>query len=84
MEAQADTIIGFVEKKVKHEAEKIIASQPVPKGGNAMIPPPMSALPDMGYHNQDVINRTDILTWTSKKGHTNQVSNISGAQIDHR
>ena len=84
MAAKEDTVIGFVEKKVKKEAQKIIAAQPVPKGGNAMIPPPMSALPDMGYHQQSVINRTDILTWTSKKGHTNQVSNFSGNQVDSR
>ena len=27
-----------------------------------------------GYHGQDVINQTDILTWTSKRGHTNEIT----------
>lgn len=67
-----DPVIGFLTDELH---EKIAQS--------AMVPPPITdAHPSTKYHSQAIINRTDILTWTSQKGHTNQVSNLDGSQTD--
>ena len=59
--ASADPVLNFVREEVK---SKITSNAQIPP------PPPMDAR-NLGYHGQDVINQTDILTWTSKRGHTN-------------
>jgi len=45
----------------------------------SMVPPPtdttmVNTPKDNGYHKASTINRTDVLTWTSQRGHTNQVN----------
>ena len=67
-EAAIDPVISFVSAQVNAKIAK-----------SAMIPPPtdktmISAPASKGYHSAEAINRTDILTWTSKRGHTNQIS----------
>ena len=59
--ASADPVLNFVREEVK---AKMSANAQIPP------PPPMDAR-NLGYHGQDVINQTEILTWTSKRGHTN-------------
>ena len=71
----ADPVIGFITKAIDDRIAK-----------TAMVPPPIVDPSPEGqnYHAQSVINRTDILTWTSNKGHTNQVSGRDGQSTDSK
>ena len=67
-----DPVIGFITSEVEGRIAK-----------SAMVPPPINTnQQNPGYHSQATINRTDVLTWTSQKGHTNQVSQKDGSQTD--
>ena len=69
-----DPVIGFITQEVEGRIAK-----------SAMVAPPTKSINEKaGYHSQSIINRTDVLTWTSKKGHTNQVDSKSGSQTDSK
>jgi len=68
-----DPVIGFITSEVEGRIAK-----------SAMVPPPINTKQKTGYHSQSTINRTDVLTWTSQKGHTNQVSQKDGTQTDDK
>ena len=74
-EPSADPVIGFITQGVADRIAK-----------TAMVPPPVVDPSPEGqnYHAQSKINRTDILTWTSNKGHTNQVSGKDGQSTDSK
>ena len=71
----SDPVIGFITSEVEGRIAQ-----------SAMVAPPTSVTKPQksGYHSQATINRTDVLTWTSGKGHTNQVCQKDGTQIDSR
>lgn len=73
--ATIDVPLTFVNAQVQAKIAK-----------TSMVPPPTSktmvnAPQNNGYHKASTINRTDVLTWTSQRGHTNQV-NSKGLDVD--